>query len=84
MKKNNFLHIITNFTLTCFDVIGGSTVILLIDFDPKRLFRLQSLIILECNSSRNPVNDLKSLLSNRLFGFKFDKSKTDIANDFPT
>lgn len=55
---------------------------LLVDFDPIR--RLQSLIIFKRNTSLNPVNDLKSLFSNRLFGFKFDRSKIDIANDLPT
>lgn len=54
------------------------------DFDPNRRLRLLSFIILERISSLNPVSDLKSLFSNRLLGFKFDKSKTDIANDFPT
>jgi len=57
---------------------------LLVDFDPNRRLRLQSLIIFERNSSLNPANDLNSLQSNRLFGFKFDKSKIEIANDFPT
>jgi len=57
---------------------------LLVDFEPNRRVRLQSLIIFDRNISRNPVNDLNSLLSNRLFGFKFDKSKIEIANDFPT
>jgi len=57
---------------------------LLVDFEPNRRVRLQSLIILDRNISRNPANDLNSLLSNRLFGFKFDKSKIEIANDFPT
>lgn len=57
---------------------------LLVDFDPNRRLRLQSLIIFERNSSLNPANDLNSLLSNRLFGFKLDKSKIEIANDFPT
>lgn len=57
---------------------------LLVDFDPKRRLRLQSVIIFERNISLNPVNDLKSLFSNRLFGFKFDRSKIEIANDFPT
>jgi hypothetical protein len=57
---------------------------LLVDFDPKRRLRLQSEIIFERNISLNPVNDLKSLFSNRLFGFKFDRSKIEIANDFPT
>lgn len=64
------------------DVIGVSTLKLVVDFDPKR--RLQSLIIFNRNTSFNPVNDLKSLFSNRLFGFKFDRSNIDIANDFPT
>lgn len=57
---------------------------LLVDFEPNRRVRLQSLIIFDRNISRNPANDLNSLLSNRLFGFKFDKSKIEIANDFPT
>lgn len=69
---------------TCFDVIGVSTLMVLVDFDPKRRLRLQSLIIFKRNTSLNPANDLKSLFSNRLFGFKFDRSKIDIANDFPT
>lgn len=57
---------------------------LLVDFEPNRRLRLQSIIILERKISLNPVNDLNSLLSIRLFGFKFDKSKIEIANDFPT
>lgn len=57
---------------------------LLVDFDPSRRLRLQSIIIFERKISLNPDNDLNSLFSIRLFGFKFDKSKIEIANDFPT
>lgn len=57
---------------------------LLADFDPIRRLWVLSLIIFERSSSLNPASDLKSLFSNRLFGFKFDKSKIEIDNDFPT
>lgn len=81
-KKYNFTKY--NRICTCFDVIGVSTVMLLVDFDPKRRLWVQSLMIFARNRSLNPDNDLNSLLSNRLFGFKFDKSKIEIANDLPT
>lgn len=81
--KNKIFYIIMRF-FTCFDVIGLSTFMLLVDFDPIRRLRLLSVIKFERNISFIPVNDLKSLFSNRLFGFRFDKSKMEIANDFPT
>lgn len=57
---------------------------LLVDFDPKRRLRLESIKIFDRKHSLNPANDLKSLFSIRLFGFKLDKSKIEIAKDFPT